>query len=70
MRHFTIANKQTGIVLFDGPTEDMQEALDKMAREAGYADYASVNEFGSHSDVLVTDSALTDDDIDALNRAA
>lgn len=35
---------KTGAVLWTGGAESEQQALDAMAREAGYADYASIPE--------------------------
>ncbi|MFE1599108.1 hypothetical protein [Methylobacterium sp. ID0610] len=44
MTIFQIRHTATGAVLWTGGAENEQQALDAMAREAGYADYASLPE--------------------------
>ena len=42
MSIFQIKQKTSGAVLWTGSAHDEKTALDAMAREAGYADYASL----------------------------
>ncbi|MGY2051135.1 hypothetical protein [Methylobacterium sp. JK268] len=44
MTIFQIRQAATGAVLWTGCAQDEQHALDAMAREAGYRDYASLPE--------------------------
>lgn len=44
MTIFQIKQAATGAVLWTGCAEDEKQALDAMAREAGYRDYASLPE--------------------------
>lgn len=39
---FTVRQKTTGYVLWTGAAENEHQALDAMAREAGYDDYAAL----------------------------
>lgn len=42
MSIFQIRQKSSGAVLWTGSADDERTALDAMAREAGYADYAAL----------------------------
>jgi hypothetical protein len=42
MTHYTIEQSATASVLFDGDATDKQNALDLMAKDAGYTDYADL----------------------------
>ncbi|KQT61149.1 hypothetical protein ASG52_16240 [Methylobacterium sp. Leaf456] len=42
MSIFQIRQKTSGAVLWTGSADDERTALDAMAREAGYADYAAL----------------------------
>ncbi len=42
MTRYTIEQQATAAVLFDGPALDKQNALNLMARDAGYTDYADL----------------------------
>lgn len=42
--HLKVYNSQTGIVLWEGHVADEQAALDAAARDAGYADDASITD--------------------------
>lgn len=54
MTRFTITQTTTGVVLFDGEAADEREALDLMAQDAGYADYASIPaEIGGGDTMLI-----------------
>ncbi len=56
MKKFEISNRNSGLVLgtYEGDTK--QDALDAMARDAGYADYASIPaEAGTEDDLIVTE---------------
>lgn len=44
MPRFLIEQTTTAVILFDGQSRDEQHALDLMAQEAGYADFASIPE--------------------------
>lgn len=44
MSIFEIRQKTNGVILWTGSALDAAEALDAMAREAGYPDYASLPE--------------------------
>ncbi|GJE00256.1 hypothetical protein [Methylobacterium isbiliense] len=44
MTIFQIKQAATGAVLWTGGAADEQQALDAMAREAGYADFAALPE--------------------------
>jgi hypothetical protein len=39
---YTVEQTETGTVLYSGPATSEADALDRMAREAGYADFASI----------------------------
>lgn len=53
-KKFEIANRNSGLVLGVYEGETREQALDAMARDAGYADYASVPaEAGSEDDLSV-----------------
>ncbi len=55
MTTFTITNTASGIVLGQYEAATEAEALDLMARDAGYADYASIpEEIGGGDDLVVT----------------
>ncbi|MDK8188153.1 MULTISPECIES: hypothetical protein [Sphingomonas] len=55
MTTYTITNIASGIVLGQYEAATEAEALDLMARDAGYADYASVpEEIGGGDDLVVT----------------
>jgi hypothetical protein len=41
---YQVRQAATGVVLWTGGAENEQQALDAMAREAGYRDYASLPE--------------------------
>ncbi len=56
MTHFTITQSATGIVLFDGEADSEAQALDLMAKDAGYADYASIPEEIGGGDTLVIEA--------------
>ena len=52
---YRIEQTATAVILFDGEASDESDAMDKMARDAGYADYASIPaEIGSGDTLLVT----------------
>lgn len=54
MTRYTITQTASAIVLFDGEAESEQQALDLMAQDAGYADYASIPaEIGGGETLLV-----------------
>jgi hypothetical protein len=56
--HYTVEQTETGIVLYDGPAMSEADALDCMARDAGYADFASIPaEIGGADTLRVTRSA-------------
>jgi hypothetical protein len=42
MAIFQVRQSATGAVLWTGGAENEQQALDAMAREAGYSDYAAI----------------------------
>lgn len=42
MQKYTITQSKTEAVLYDGPATSERDALDRMARAAGYRDYASI----------------------------
>lgn len=49
---YTVDQAATGVVLFSGPARSEQHALDLMAQDAGYADYASIPEEIGGGDTL------------------
>ncbi|ACL56654.1 hypothetical protein [Methylobacterium nodulans] len=53
MTIFQIRQATTGAVLWTGGAENEQQALDAMAREAGYADFASIPESVRGTDTRV-----------------
>ena len=57
MKTFTITQTATGVVLFHGEASDEADALDRMAREAGYADYASIPAEIGGSDTITVEAA-------------
>lgn len=67
MPRYTISQQTTGVVLFSGEANSEADALDKMARDAGYDDYASIpTEIGGGDTLLVEPvrrrkSQMTDD---------
>ncbi|KMO34448.1 hypothetical protein VQ03_23375 [Methylobacterium tarhaniae] len=44
MAIFQVRQAATGAILWTGGAENEQQALDAMAREAGYADFAAIPE--------------------------
>lgn len=46
MPRFTVTQIVSGVVLFDGEATDEQDALNRMARDAGYDDYADARDAG------------------------
>lgn len=57
MKKFEIANRNSGLVLGVYEGETKEEALDAMARDAGYASYAGrPEEAGTEDDLIVTET--------------
>jgi hypothetical protein len=55
-KKFEIANRNSGLVLgvYEGDTKE--QALDAMARDAGYSSYAAIpEEVGSEDDLIVAE---------------
>ena len=53
MKTYRIEQTKTGAVLFEGQASSEKDALDKMAREAGYDDYASAESVTGNDDGIV-----------------
>ena len=56
---YRIENTRSGIILGDYEAETKEAALDAMARDAGYADYAEAQEVAppAEGEILVTEAA-------------
>lgn len=55
-KKFEIANRNSGFVLGIYEGETKQDALDAMARDAGYSSYDAIpDEVGSADDLIVTE---------------
>ena len=56
MKRYTVLQTATGVSLFDGEAKDERHALDLMARDAGYRDYAhAVEVTGEDEGIAVTE---------------
>ena len=54
---YRIENTRSGVILGDYTADSKEAALDAMARDAGYADYAEAQEVApaAEGDILVTE---------------
>lgn len=60
MTVYTVTQTATGVALFEGEARDEAHALDLMARDAGYADYASIPaEIGGGDTLAVIETCMT-----------
>lgn len=70
MTHYTITQQASGIILFHGEAISEQDALDRMARDAGYADYASIpDEIDGGDTLIISEHCNPDDAIAAIRNA-
>ena len=55
---YTVEQTETGVILYCGPAASEADALDRMAREAGYPDFAGIPaEIGGGDTLRITKSA-------------